>query len=69
VVVYIGLTLEGASPGLRMHVRTLTDFMADVHTDDGSVCTDDCPREEEGLLAVRRFKYVGKHYLPAKEKQ
>lgn len=55
VIVYIGLELDGARPGPRMHVRTAQDFYAIVDKTTGEIMdypypTSACPR---------RFTYVG----------
>lgn len=51
VVVYIGLELEGAQPGPRMHVRTAEDFRGLVKTGDGHF--------------VPRFSYLGPGWSPS----
>lgn len=58
VVVYIGLQLDGASFGPRMHVRTLEDFTINVcgdpeHPGFGKVLTGPT------TCTTPRFKYLG----------
>lgn len=68
VVVYIGLSLDGASEGPRLSVRTVEDFFAavcvvtgldpvqcDRHLFDGSV-------EQHEPQVRQRFTYVGPDY-------
>lgn len=48
MVVYIGLTLDGASPGLRPRVRELSEFVGAVTWPDG--------------VTRSRFEYVGEEW-------
>lgn len=66
VVVYVGLQVEAAKDGPRMHVRTLSDFNALVHLPDGSECTHVgssstwCGTVER--VVVRRFTFVDRDW-------
>jgi hypothetical protein len=51
VVVYVGLELDGAQPGARMHVRTASEFRGLVKTSDGHF--------------VPRFSYLGPEWAPS----
>jgi hypothetical protein len=58
VVVYIGLELTGDPGPIRMHVRTVEDFLADVDPDTGEEVTDLLPYTR-WRNRVARFVYLG----------
>jgi hypothetical protein len=64
VVVYMPLQLDGAHLGPRMAVRTLEDFQAILHTDDGSTCPEGHCTKFAGGNFVNRFTYVGPIFIP-----
>lgn len=70
VVVYIGLELDDSHFGGRWAVRTLSDFSAMVHPEDGCECV---PCDQHGTYdpggkfcegVIPRFTYLGQVYEP-----